>query len=149
MNPQLLPAQLDGDIPAWTQTVQAFLAEKHRRSGSQRTVEGYARMLWPFLNSVGSPNRVTPAHVLAWAHGIGASGREPSSATVGARIACLSSYYRFLIRMRVATANPCDALERPRTVPSLARGLTAEQIRQLLAVVPDSVAGRRDRGRSS
>jgi integrase/recombinase XerC len=145
MNPQLLPAQLDADAPAWTQTVVAFLAEKERRSGSRRTVEGYARMLWPFLSRIGSPDRVTPAHVLAWAHGIGASGREPSSATVGARIACLSSYYRFLIRMQVATANPCDALERPRTVPSLARGLTAEQIRRLLAVVPDSVVGRRDR----
>jgi hypothetical protein len=129
MNPQLLPAQLDDGVPAWTQTVQAFLAEKERRSGSRRTVEGYARMLWPFLSSVGSPDRVTPAHVLAWAHGIGVSGREPSSATVGARIACLSSYFRFLIRMSIATANPCDALERPRTVPSLARGLTADQIR--------------------
>src|SRR5713101_6280816 len=145
MNPQLLPAQLDPDVPAWTQAVLAFLAEKHRRSGSQRTVEGYARMLWPFLNSVSSPDRVTPAHVLAWAHGIGASGREPSSATVGARIACLSSYFRFLIRMNIANANPCDALERPRSVQSVARGLSADEIRRLLAVVPDTVAGRRDR----
>ena len=63
-----------------------------------------------------SPSLVTPAHVLAWAYGIGASGREPASATVGARIACLSSYYRFLIRMGIATSNPCDALERPRSV---------------------------------
>ena len=145
MNPQRLPAAFRDDVPAWAQTVVAFLAEKERRSGSRRTVEGYDRMLWPFLGSVGSPDRVTPAHVLAWAHGIGASGREPSSATVGARIACLSSYYRFLIRMNIATANPCDALERPRTIPSVARGLTAEQIRQLLSVVPDTVAGRRDR----
>ncbi|HEV8280694.1 MAG TPA: tyrosine-type recombinase/integrase [Candidatus Limnocylindrales bacterium] len=145
MNPQLLPAQLDPDIPAWTQTVQAFLAEKHRRSGSERTVQGYGRMLWPFLTSVGSPDRVTPAHVLAWAHGIGASGRRPSSATVGARIACLSSYFRFLIRMGIANANPCDALERPRSVPSAARGLSADQVRRLLTVVPDTIAGRRDR----
>ena len=123
----------------------AFLAEKERRSGSRRTVEGYARMLWPFLGSVGSPERVTPAHVLAWAHGIGLSGREPASATVGARIACLSSYFRFLIRMQLATFNPCDALERPRTVQAPARGLTAEQVRALLAVVPDTVVGRRDR----
>jgi site-specific recombinase XerD len=145
MNHRTLPAELSPDVPAWTQTVIAFLAEKERRSGSRRTVESYARMLWPFLGSVGSPDRVTPAHVLAWAHGIGASGREPSSATVGARIACLSSYYRFLIRMRVATGNPCDALERPRSVTAPARGLTADQVRQLLAVVPDTVAGRRDR----
>ena len=145
MNPQLLPVQLHDDVPAWTQTVVAFLAEKERRSGSRRTVEGYARMLWPFLERIGAPDRVTPAHVLAWAHGIGASGREPSSATVGARIACLSSYYRFLIRMNVASANPCDALERPRTIQAVARGLSADEVRRLLAVVPDTVAGRRDR----
>ena len=83
MNP-LLPAQLRDDVPAWAQTVVAFLAEKERRSGSRRTVEGYARMLWPFFGRVGSPEQVTPAHVLAWAHGIGTSGREPASATVGA-----------------------------------------------------------------
>lgn len=145
MDVRNLPASLDPDAPGWAQTVVAFLAEKERRSGSRRTVESYARMLWPFLSSVGSPDAVTPAHVLAWAHGVGASGREPSGATVGARIACLSSYFRFLIRMRVATANPCDALERPRSEAAPARGLTAEQVRQLLAVMPDSVVGRRDR----
>jgi hypothetical protein len=59
MNPQLLPAQLRDDVPGWTQTVVAFLAEKERRSGSRRTVEGYARMLWPFFERVGSPDRVT------------------------------------------------------------------------------------------
>ena len=145
MNPRYLPANARDDVPAWQQTVVAFLAEKERRSGSRRTVETYARMLWPFLLRVGSPDLVTPAHVLSWAHGIGISGREPSSATVGARIACLSSYFRFLIRMNVATSNPCDALERPRTVQSVARGLSADEVRRLLAVVPDSVAGRRDR----
>jgi integrase/recombinase XerC len=145
MNAQLLPTELFNDAPAWTQTVVAFLAEKERRSGSRRTVEGYARMLWPFLERVGSPDQVTPAHVLAWAYGIGASGREPASATVAARIACLSSYYRFLIRMTVTASNPCDALERPRSIQPAAQGLSADQVRRLLAVVPDSVAGRRDR----
>jgi site-specific recombinase XerD len=145
MAPQLLPATASDDTAGWQQTVMAFLAEKHRRSGSQRTVEGYARMLWPFLGGFESPAAVTPAHVLAWAHGIGLSGREPSSATVGARIACLSFYYRFLIRMQVTTANPCDALERPKSVQSVARGLGADEVRRLLAVVPDTVAGRRDR----
>jgi site-specific recombinase XerD len=145
MDPKHLLATAPDDAPGWQQTVVAFLAEKERRSGSRRTVESYARMLWPFLMTVGSPDRVTPAHVLAWAHGVGASGREPSSATVGARIACLSSYYRFLIRMNVATANPCDALERPRTTQAVVRGLSADDVRRVLAVVPDTVAGRRDR----
>lgn len=53
MNPQLLPANARDDVPAWQQTVVAFLAEEERRSGSRRTVEGYGRMLWPFLNRIG------------------------------------------------------------------------------------------------
>lgn len=141
----ILPQLAPGDVPVWQQSVVAFLAEKERRSGSRRTVEGYARILWPFLNAIGSPDRVTPAHVLAWAYGKGLSGRDPQSATIGARIACLSSYFRFLIRMGLASSNPCDAVERPRTIPSVARGLSADEVRRLLGVVPDTVAGRRDR----
>jgi integrase/recombinase XerC len=94
---------------------------------------------------VTTPDQVRSADVLAYAHGIGASGRVPSSTTIGARIACLSSFYRFTIRMGLLTANQCDALERPRTVPSVARGYSADEVRRLLAVVPDTVRGRRDR----
>src|SRR5207253_3531588 len=71
--------------------------------------------------------------------------RIPSSTTVGARIACLSSFYRFLRRMDLVASNPCDMLERPRSVTAPARGLTASDVRRLLAVVPDTVRGRRDR----
>ncbi len=92
-------------------------------------------MLWPFLGRVGSPDRVTPAHVLAWAHGIGASGREPSSATVGARIACFSSYFRFLIRMNLRTATRATRSS-GRGPSTVAPRLTADEVRRLLAVVP-------------
>jgi integrase/recombinase XerC len=144
--PRLLPAAAAGDPDPWQQTVYAFLIEKGNRSGSRRTVEGYGRMLWPFFRALGkTPDEVTPADVLSWSHGIGLSGRTPSATTVGARIACLSSYFRFLIRMRIATSNPCDALERPKSVQAVARGLSADEVRRLLAVLPDSVAGRRDR----
>ena len=73
------------------------------------------------------------------------SGREPSAVTIGARIACLSSFYRFLIRMGRDTANPCDALERPKIQPSPPRGLSAEEVRRLLTAIPDSRSGQRDR----
>jgi integrase/recombinase XerC len=104
-------------------------------------------MLWPFFAERSlTPDRVKPADVLAWVHGIGRSGRTPSSTTVGARIACLSSFYRFLIRMGLVVSNPCDAVERPRSVQSVARGYSADDVRRLLAVVPaDTVAGQRDR----
>jgi hypothetical protein len=56
MGPQLLPATAS-DASGWQQTVMAFLAEKERRSGSHRTVEGYARMLW--RSSAGSARNLS------------------------------------------------------------------------------------------
>jgi integrase/recombinase XerC len=144
MTAQPLPALLSGDPSQWDQALYGFLVEKGNRSGSRRTVESYGRMLWPFFRGR-TPDEVTPADVLAYAHGIGLSGRTPSSATIGARIACLSSYYRFLIRMGLMARNPCDAVERPRTIAAPARGYTADEVRRILAVIPDTVAGRRDR----
>jgi integrase/recombinase XerC len=144
VNPQPVPALSSGDPSVWDQALLAFLVEKGNKSGSKRTVESYSRMLWPFF-AARPPDSIRPADVLAYAHGIGASGRPPSPTTIGARIACLSSFYRFLIRMGLVAANPCDSVERPRAVAGVARGLSAEQVRRLLAGVPDTVAGRRDR----
>ena len=146
MTAQPLPALASGDPSAWDQALYAFLVEKGNRSGSRRTVESYSRMLWPFFAERSlTPDRVKPADVLAWVHGIGRSERTPSGTTVGARIACLSSFSRFLIRMGLVVSNPCDAVERPRAVQSVARGYGADEVRRLIAVVPDTVAGRRDR----
>ena len=141
-----IPALFDDSAAGWERALYAFLAEKERRSGSRRTVESYSRRLQDFFSRSGKPpDQVRPPEVLAWTHGVGLSGREPSAVTIGARIACLSSFYRFLIRMGVATGNPCGALERPRVSPSPPRGLSAEEVRQLLAVVPATPVGLRDR----
>jgi hypothetical protein len=110
MTAQPLPALASGDPSAWDQALYAFLVEKGNRSGSRRTVESYSRMLWPFFAERSlTPDRVKPGDVLGWVHGIGRSGRTPSGTTVGARIACLSSFFRFLIRMGLVVSNPCDA----------------------------------------
>ena len=136
----------DESLSGWERALYAFLAEKERRSGSRRTVEGYSRMLQHFFGAVGKPpERVTSPEVFAFAHGVGLSGREPSAVTIGARMACVSSFYRFLIRMGLVASNPCDQLERPRVSPSPPRGLTAEDIRRLLAAIPDTPVGLRDR----
>jgi hypothetical protein len=47
--------------------------------------------------------------------------------------------------MELVPSNPCDALERPRIVTAPARGYSAAEVRRLLAVVPDTLRGRRDR----
>ena len=137
---------LDTHDDPWERVVAAFLVEKGGRSGSARTVESYTRLLRSFLQGVHkTPDRVTPVDVLTFAHGLGRSGRRPSPATVGARMACVSSFYRFAMRMGLLSANPCDALQRPRSHPAPARGYTADEVARLLAVIPDTVAGRRDR----
>src|SRR6266571_9068840 len=135
-----------GEIDQWDQALYAFLAEKERRSGSRRTVESYSRMLQHFFGLVAkTPERITSPEVFGWAHGVGLSGRRPSSITIGARLACLSSFYKFLIRMGLMAANPCEAIERPKTAPGQPRGLSADDIKKLLTVIPDTPTGLRDR----
>jgi site-specific recombinase XerD len=137
---------LSGEVDRWEQAIYAFLAEKERRSGSGRTVQAYSRMLLHFFGALGkTPDEVSSQEVFAYAHSVGLSGRKPSSVTVGARIACLSSFYRFLIRMEMVTANPCDKLERPRATPAPPRGLAAADIQSLLAIIPNTPVGLRDR----
>jgi len=134
------------DLVGWERAMYAFLVEKERRSGSLRTVEGYSRMLQDFFGRVGKPpDKVTVQEVFVWAQGKGISGRDPSPVTIGARMACLSSFYRFLIRMDIVQRNPCDKLERPRVSTPPARGLSADEVRRLLAVIPDNRQGLRDR----
>ena len=123
----------------WQRAFYAFLAEKEQRSGSHRTVEGYSRMLQDFFGRSGKqPDNVTSQDIFVYAHSPGLSGRQPSAITIGARIACISSFFRFLIRMDIVQSNPCDKLQRPQTSPSTPRGLSGDQVHQLLEVVPDS-----------
>jgi site-specific recombinase XerD len=105
----------DESAAGWEHSLYAFLAEKERRTGSLRTVQSYSRMLQHFFGRSGrTPDAVTSQDVFAWAYAMGLSGKRSSSVTIGAHIACLSSFFRFLIRMKVVAANPSDALERPK-----------------------------------
>ena len=136
----------DENLIGWERALYAFLVEKQRRSGSDRTVQGYSSMLQDFFGRLGkAPDKVSVQEVFMWAHGKGVSGKDPSPITIGARMACLSSFFRFLQRMDIVVSNPCDKLERPRTSTPPARGLSADEVRRLLAVIPDTPQGLRDR----
>ncbi len=94
-----------GEIDQWDQALYAFLAEKERRSGSMRTVQSYSRMLQHFVGAVAkTPERLTSHTLFSWAHGIGLSGKRPSSITIGAQLedlACckLRGTHRYLALM--------------------------------------------------
>ncbi len=47
--------------------------------------------------------------------------------------------------MKIVSVNPCDQLERPRASPAPPRGLSADEIRRLLAVISEIPSGLRDR----
>ena len=143
---------LTADLPAlyvppdWEGAFAAFLAEKKRRSGSRRTSEEYARILARFFGGFGkTPDQVQPDEIFTFAYGRGPSGREPSAATVNLRLATLSSLYGFLGRMGLTDRNPTDRVQRSRQEPSPPRGLDRIEIKRLLAAIPDSRAGLRDR----
>jgi site-specific recombinase XerD len=134
------------EAAGWERALYAFLAEKERRSGSRRTVEGYSRTLQHFFGAIDkSPDRITSQDIFAWAYGKGLSGKEPSQITIGSRLACLSSFYCFLIRMEIVSFNPCDPIERPRVSPCPPRGISADGIRKLLSVIPSTPSGLRDK----
>ena len=138
-------APFEDTATGWQRALYAFLAEKEQRTGSRRTVDAYSHILQQFFGSLGkTPDQVTAQDVFAYAHGIGLSGRKPSPSTIGARLACVSSFYGFLIRMQIVSFNPCDQLQRPKVSPGSPRGLSAEEIRRLLGVMPETPNGLRD-----
>ena len=140
-----LPTVFSGSSSGWEGSLYAFLAEKQRRSGSNRTPDSYYRTFRHFFGQPQkSPDQVSPQDVFSFAHSIGLSGREPSPVTVGARLACISSFFKFLIRLNLLNGNPCDPVERPKPRPSAPSGLSASQMQRLLHVIPDTVKGRRD-----
>ena len=140
-----LPTVFSGSSSVWEGCLYAFLAEKQRRSGSNRTPDSYYRTLRFFFGQLQkAPDQVTSRDVFSFAHGIGVSGREPSPVTVGARLSCISSFFKFLIRLDLLKANPCDPVERPKPRPGAPSGLSASQMQQLLQVIPDTLKGRRD-----
>ena len=98
-----LPTVFSGTNTGWEGSLYAFLAEKQRRSGSNRTPDSYYRTLRHFFGSLHkSPDQVTPRRTSSPSPMASAfSGREPSPVTVGARLSCISSFFKFLIRMDV------------------------------------------------
>lgn len=136
--PAVFPESLKGTIGAW-------LAEVAQRSGSARTPEEYRRYILRFLDGVSDPSKATTPHVHAFGYATGASGREPSASTVTVRLAALRSFFDFLRRMGGIQVNPVDDVKRPKLHPPEPRGLDVAELRRLLAAVPETPAGQRDR----
>lgn len=129
----------------WKAVAGAYLAEVHRRTGSERTPQEYARYIERFLAGIDDPADATPAQLHAFAYGPGPSGRLPSSSTVSVRLAALRGFYDFARRMRLIEHNPADDVKRPKAQEPTPRGLSAGELQRLLDAVPKTPAGARDK----
>jgi integrase/recombinase XerD len=79
-----------------------------------------------------SPAAATTSMADLYLAALGASGL--ARATIGRRVAAVSSWYTYLVRERCAVINPFEGAERPRLDPgnSSTRGLSREQVTAVL-----------------
>lgn len=91
------------------------------------------------------PPEVTSQDVFGFSYGNGPDGRKPGASTISLRITVLSSLFRFLQRMDLLLANPADKVQRPKVQTPPPRGLDAGEVKRLLAAIPDTPAGTRDK----
>ena len=69
------------EVADWERALYAFLAEKERRSGSRRTVEGYSRMLQHFFGALARPpHEATSQELFAWTSSGGNGGAVSGNA---------------------------------------------------------------------
>lgn len=124
----------------------AYLDMAERRTGSARTARAYGSAIRSFAAGIGDLGAATPASAAVWAYAPGASGRTPSASTVIVRLAALRGLYRYAGRVGVWNGpNPADDVDRPRQAQPVPKGLDADGLRKLLAAVPATPSGLRDR----
>ncbi len=130
---------------SWPEVAVGFLVEKGRRSGSCHTLEAYRRTLTLFLREVRNPAFARPMDVHRFAYGVGPRAVVPSASTVAVRLAAVSGFYDFAVRMELLDSNPAANVRRPVIGQRPARGLEVAEVIRLLAAIPDTVPGRVDR----
>lgn len=130
---------------SWQQVAAQYMSELYQRSRSTRTPTEYGRYVARFLEAVGDPAAATAAQVHAFCYNPGPSGKPPSQSTIMVRLAALHGFFDLARRARLIATNPAADVKRPGASDPTPRGLTADQIRALLAATPRTPAGARDR----
>ena len=122
------------------------------RNASELTVKSYREDLTQAIDFLqgrsggasAGPAQVTSRHLRAFA--VWLHERQYSKATIARRLAAVRSWFRFLCRQGVVTANPADGLRGPRQDKKLPSFLTEDALEKLLAAPGDERwLGLRDR----
>jgi site-specific recombinase XerD len=129
----------------WGRLLAGYLIEKELVGRSHRTPHEYGRIVGRFLAGVSGPSTVTPLDVELFAYGGGVTGATPSGSTICVRLAAISGLYELAVQNGLVARNPAALVRRPRATAPLPRGPEPEAIRLILAAIPDTSWGRRDR----
>jgi integrase/recombinase XerC len=135
----------------WNEAVETWLADAARSSGC--TLRAYQQGLKDFKNFINPTllRNVGGSDVANWVSALTRRGLAP--ATVNARLAAVSAFYRFVMNVYtdadgkpLAHYNPAAAVKRARVeMYGKSKPLTEQQVRQLLSVIDVStVRGARD-----
>lgn len=109
--------------------IDFLLAE---RGMSERTAHAYRRDLTEFQTATGAsdPSHITSRDIRGHLSSLLQKGL--SRATVSRRLACLRSFFRFLVRQGKVTANPAEEIRPPKPEKRLPSYLTVDQAAGLL-----------------
>jgi len=138
-----------GDVKAqWM--IEGFLEHlEWERNLSPATLHAYRRELRSWVSFVDSelavsqPTLVTPVTVRTYLAHLHSRGLAPQS--TGRALACLRTYFRFLVAEGVTESNPAAAVAHPRGTQRTPEIADRYAIEALLEGFPDTAAGRRDR----
>jgi integrase/recombinase XerC len=132
--------------------VDAFIDYlRNERQASSHTVrsyrddlEIYSSYLTEVYGKDVEPSAVDPARLRRYSAWLAGRGYAPG--TIARRLASLRSFFRFLRRQGVVTADPAAGLRNPKQPKRLPKLLRVDQVIRLLEAVPiETAAGVRDR----
>jgi len=149
---------LDTWTPSWRACYAAFFTHVRSRSNSEATIANYTSILRKFFEDVGkAPQFISKAEIEIWIGspcGSRDRGRAPAARTRNSRLVAISSFYSFANTFEYTDSqgalvpltdrHPCHGIRQAR-VSVVQRGMSVDEFRQMLAVVPDDVRGKRDR----
>jgi integrase/recombinase XerC len=119
-------------------------ASSHTVRSYREDLEIYSGYLAEVHGEDADPSAVDPARLRRYSAWLAGRGYAPS--TIARRLASLRSFFRFLRRQGLVTADPAAGLRNPRQGKRLPKLLRVDQVIRLLEAVPlETPAGIRDR----
>jgi integrase/recombinase XerD len=146
----VVPSSRRGEpVPLWVETIPGFCRSLFLAL-SEGTCRTYLEALSRYIREVGDPLEVSPAEVEAFLArsatrlGLGGEPRPRAASTRVVELAALRRYHRWAVREGLRPDDPTTSIELRAAEPYRdLTALSADQVRSLLAAIPDNDEGAR------